>query len=561
MSLIVGTDSTDKAASTVLFNYSANNPNYNVQTAVDFITDTVKISNGNVGIGVTPSAWGTGWKAIQVGTLGIMSTTTGNSAYLMSNAYWDGTSYRFVITNAASKYDIVAGQHRWQISPSGTAGTPITWTQAMTLDSSGNLGLGTASPSNRLHVTGGTAIMTRGNTSGASTTVTSSNWIEFASWIVSNTAQSARARIVIMGGIGYGQNQSAETIINLVVDNTDGLSGHYYSTHYGAQTQATIVWKYDVDRFRLYMSPGNFASTAAVCDASYGYFANVYTDTGSATQPAGTTALPSQFSVGTSGAERLKVTSGGAWMVGTSSVQLTNSHEVRGTSSTVGQPILSIAGANGPRVVACFYHTDVAGYNTASTALTIEKMSGTSRSINAAGTINASGADYAEYEHNNGIKFVKGALVGFKADGTLTDRYSESIRFGIKSTNPSYVGGDTWGSEEAVGPKPVEPVESDFKYVDDFDKAKAKYEAEFVTWSFALEAARQSVDRIAYSGKVPVNVLGATPGDYIVAIAGETDSIIGEYVSDVSFDQYKKAVGRVNRILEDGRAEVAVIVH
>jgi hypothetical protein len=32
-------------------------------------------------------------------------------------------------------------------------------------------------------------------------------------------------------------------------------------------------------------------------------------------------------------------------------------------------------------------------------------------------------------------------------------------------------------------------------------------------------------------------------------------------VSDPDFSQYKLSVGRVNRILDDGRAEVAVIIH
>jgi hypothetical protein len=60
---------------------------------------------------------------------------------------------------------------------------------------------------------------------------------------------------------------------------------------------------------------------------------------------------------------------------------------------------------------------------------------------------------------------------------------------------------------------------------------------------------------------VPVNVQGAIAGDYIIAVAAEDGSIGGQAVSDPDFAQYKLAVGRVNRILDDGRAEVAVIIH
>lgn len=66
---------------------------------------------------------------------------------------------------------------------------------------------------------------------------------------------------------------------------------------------------------------------------------------------------------------------------------------------------------------------------------------------------------------------------------------------------------------------------------------------------------------MAYSGKVPVNVTGATPGGYIIAVEGENGLIAGQFVADPDFSQYKRAVGRINRILEDGRAEVAVMVH
>jgi hypothetical protein len=44
-------------------------------------------------------------------------------------------------------YRQTGGIHSWHNAPSGTAGNAITFTQAMTLDASGNLGVGTTSPS------------------------------------------------------------------------------------------------------------------------------------------------------------------------------------------------------------------------------------------------------------------------------------------------------------------------------------------------------------------------------------------------------------------------------
>jgi len=48
---------------------------------------------------------------------------------------------------ASSHYDLDGGAHKWYNAPSGTAGDGISFTQAMTLDASGNLLVGTTSTS------------------------------------------------------------------------------------------------------------------------------------------------------------------------------------------------------------------------------------------------------------------------------------------------------------------------------------------------------------------------------------------------------------------------------
>jgi trimeric autotransporter adhesin len=225
---------------------------------------------------------------------------------------------------------------------------------------------------------------------------------------------------------------------------------------------------------------------------------------------------------------------------------------------SVGSVVLEVTGNNlGTR----FYNADGGTPNAANTAVAVYSVGATGRSVNAAGTVNANGADYAEYERNNGLSISKGSIVGFKADGTLTLTFSEAIRFAVKSTDPSFVGGDTWGTEAQVGAKPNNPTRIEDESDADFESREAEYETDLATFEEALEAARQLVDRIAYSGKVPVNIQGATAGDYIIAVEAEDGSIDGQAVSDPDFAQYKLAIGRVNRILDDGRAEVAVIIH
>lgn len=285
--------------------------------------------------------------------------------------------------------------------------------------------------------------------------------------------------------------------------------------------------------------------------------------------------------------ERARIDKDGSFLVGVTSG---STHQIKKPVSVGVTPILILTGASGDSFG--FYNCDNTGWNATQTGALVGKIVASGRSINAAGTINASGADYAEYEHNNGLIIAKGSVVGFKADGTLTLTYSEAVRFGIKSTNPSYVGGDTWGGEEQVGKRPEQPVRiadvteqrevsaavpatDETPAIDavyetlvitagdtdaEWAAKQAQYSADLAVFEAALEAARQQVDRIAYSGKVPCNVLGATPGGYIIA-ADNAGSIAGEFVVDPDFAQYKKAVGRVNRILEDGRCEIAVMVH
>jgi hypothetical protein len=103
-------------------------------------------SSGNLGLGVTPSAWGgAGLPAFQRGSSSFFEYGYNNSI-VGSNFYFDGTSNRYFSNGFASYYQQYSGGHAWATAPSGTAGNAISFTQAMTLDASGNLGVGTTSP-------------------------------------------------------------------------------------------------------------------------------------------------------------------------------------------------------------------------------------------------------------------------------------------------------------------------------------------------------------------------------------------------------------------------------
>jgi hypothetical protein len=104
-------------------------------------------ASGNLGIGVTPSAWNlAGYKALEVGAVGNGIYSGNNDTIITSNAYFN-TSWKYAANYPATFYEQNHGAHIWKTSASGTAGNAITFTQAMTLDASGNLGIGETSPS------------------------------------------------------------------------------------------------------------------------------------------------------------------------------------------------------------------------------------------------------------------------------------------------------------------------------------------------------------------------------------------------------------------------------
>lgn len=284
-----------------------------------------------------------------------------------------------------------------------------------------------------------------------------------------------------------------------------------------------------------------------------------------------------------------------------------SSHRIN-KNAVAGQIAFEFTQDNGVSSLVRVFGSDNLTAANASTANACLKVGapGTGRSISTAGTINASGADYAEYMSKADACGViaAGQIAGVNAAGLLTDKWADAVSFLVKSTNPSYVGGDTWGAEESLGmARPAEPVFVPPEYTgsaypggapnedaDDDERAAyavalasyksdladytvavqaarqqfdtitvPEYREQLAVFEAALEVARQKVDRMAFCGQVPVNVQGATPGQYVVPVQNG-DGIAGQLVdaAAITFDQYRRAVGIVQNLLPDGRANVRV---
>jgi hypothetical protein len=102
-------------------------------------------TSGNLGLGVTPSAWYSTYKALQISSNASIYTNT-DFLSISNNSYTNGSAQDIYRANGyATKYTTTTsgGIHAWYTAPSGTAGNAISFTQAMTLNESGHLLVGT----------------------------------------------------------------------------------------------------------------------------------------------------------------------------------------------------------------------------------------------------------------------------------------------------------------------------------------------------------------------------------------------------------------------------------
>jgi hypothetical protein len=187
-------------------------------------------SSGNMGLGTTPSSWGSSFRALQVTNASALWSATSGDLQLANNAYYDGTNYKFVYGSGsayAAQYQQKDGKHIWQTAGSGSAGGTISFTQAMTLDASGNLGVGTTSPTGAIaagytsrftaYVAGGNAAINIKDPNGDWFLGTTSANLTF----YSNTAGAERARIDSSGNLLVGTtsaNGSYNTRLTLSSD-------------------------------------------------------------------------------------------------------------------------------------------------------------------------------------------------------------------------------------------------------------------------------------------------------------------------------------------------------
>jgi hypothetical protein len=173
-------------------------------------------SSGNLGLGVTPSAWNVNYKPIEIGRVGnaILGGVAGSSMEMMTNVFVDSVgNYKYANNGAATDYYQFAGAHIWYNAPSGTAGNAISFTQAMTLDVSGNLGIGTASPAAKLHIGGvGSALAFDTTGQAASNTISTINSFDMS--LYCGRGSTSRVNLTSNGDITFANSGTEKMRLN-----------------------------------------------------------------------------------------------------------------------------------------------------------------------------------------------------------------------------------------------------------------------------------------------------------------------------------------------------------
>jgi len=194
-------------------------------------SERLRISDaGVVGVRVTPEAWHSDRRVIQVGgsALSGMTPADGQELALTNNGYFDTTDNRweFIASDDASGIFMSNGGIFFKRSPaSGSADAVLSWATSLTINDSGKVGIGTNSLDGKLCVWSGTAGSVSAN-SDADELVLESSGNVGVSLLTAGTGESS----IYFGNPGTNGEK-------------DGWVKYYHESHYETSNRRSLSFK------------------------------------------------------------------------------------------------------------------------------------------------------------------------------------------------------------------------------------------------------------------------------------------------------------------------------
>ena len=254
---------------------------------------------GNVGIGINPSAWASGWTALQVGTVSLH--TVSSFSQIANNIYYDGTNYRYINTSGATRIGMnTDGEFFIGTAASGTAGAVATMITRLSINGS----TGAATFSN--NVTVPSLIINGGTTSSFVFAVDSDSTFAFGAtngrrtgFIHSNSGDKP--------GIQFGYDATAGTGIIAGSTQTLGVGLDFY-TYNGSSwaSRMRIANSGGINTYGSYFSMDGSGISAPPAGLGYGFFPHSGVGLGISSVANGIS-----FWVGSSPGQRLRISDSG----------------------------------------------------------------------------------------------------------------------------------------------------------------------------------------------------------------------------------------------------------
>jgi len=280
-------------------------------------TDSVILDTaGNLGIGQTPPTGSSGYNGINVGTAMLIGAPNAGLNQLTSNA---DISDKYIVNGYASKYQQYNSIHSWFTAASGTAGNAISFTQAMTLDASGRLGIGTTSPADSLHVNSasGSTYIRVTNATGDRTYIGAEGGL---SVIYAQTSAGANAPLAFLTGSTERARITSSGDVQISTSKNDDTTLYVQNGNAGTASTARFDLRDSSSHYLTLRTYGQNATgtTLGVSNAKLSaIFDNSVAAESSGLVIGTSPATPLMFS--TNGTERVRIDASGNVGIGTSS--------------------------------------------------------------------------------------------------------------------------------------------------------------------------------------------------------------------------------------------------